>query len=279
MQKLPRFFSLFLFLVSMPVLAESAPRKELIDALKTNNARYFQNVSFDRLQAANQSDAKGNLLLDRVKYKFTPALIGGFRNKDTNVRKAIYRALRFPYYSKKYSRSPKDVLSIKEKWQQYLYAIIDAIHSYQEPDPDALQEFKSLESTYAFSLKEALQNKNYKALAAFSEKNFRTQNQNGKIHLVQSMGKVVIVPLIKAMGEKYCPKETKQLILQELAFAQVGGPEKLIQDIKAADGSTKSGAENRLRKAERLFLLADKEKDESIKKMIVSLATLYYPYK
>ena len=69
------------------------------------------------------------------------------------------------------------------------------------------------------------------------------------------------------------------MILQELAFAQVGGPEKLIQDIKMTDGRIKSGAENRLRKAERLFLLADREKDENLKKMIVSLASLYYPYK
>lgn len=248
--------------------------REIVGALRKGDSKYFAQVTYETLQKGNRMSSSGFTLLNRAKYRFTPALLGGFANSDAKIRKLVYRALQFPYYSKKYNRNPKDVLKIKNAWKNYLFSITARAYRQTETDKNAEQELFRLRKTYHFQLKDALFDGNYKAIATLDSNQFRQQNQGG---VVASLGKITIAPLIMSLGESYCSPETGQAIIEELKYKSLGGPKKLLQGKQVDKQKLQTIQQKLLSYSEKLFLIADKQKNKKVKQSIVALAALYYP--
>ncbi|MCB1158767.1 MAG: hypothetical protein H7A25_25215 [Leptospiraceae bacterium] len=282
--KIPVFFifSVFLlsFISSLPSETRLRPEeyRAIRTALKVKDKDFFKNIKKDFLEKGNLKGTQGFSLLERAKYKYTEALISGKDNPDPQIRAVLYRSLSFPYYTKKYNKSPKYVLLQNKEWKTYLQQILVLAYSTIETEEPAREALIELKKLYSYSLSECILHRLHLPLAHLSPEEFQKQNRIGNKSFISSQGKKAMVPLLNALSVKGALKETKILILEALRFQDRGGPENLISDVKLKD-EIKKKEENLLKKAERIFLLADTEKDPELKKMLLNLAILYYPYK
>lgn len=250
-----------LLLFNFTLIADS---KEFKKALTTGNAEYFQNITLEDFDAGNKVK-EGKSLITRTGLKTLPALAGALKNPDVNIRKKVYKEILFPHIFKDIDGTPAEMMSADKELTKYLEKIRAAIYSIEdETDKDADQAFKDVQKVYGYSLKEAIKMKVPKAIAVMDPEFFKKSNMEHEKTVIGRFGKRSIKTLVKALEYEKGNIETKKLIIEELAFKNFGGPEKVIPK-----------KETRVEKAELIFLVADKEKNSELQSLLTNLAEIY----
>ncbi|MCB1177189.1 MAG: hypothetical protein KDK36_06380, partial [Leptospiraceae bacterium] len=189
-------------------------QKTLKNALKRGNSDYFQKITKASLDTANAKNSKGRSVIQRYGIRAIPALIGGFSNPDVEVRKEIYRELLFPKTFKKLGDQPLRKLSKHPETKLFLSMIRDNVFNIKETDLEAEDLLNKVINRYNYSLREAINKRNYKSVALMSPDFFKESNAEHKLTVVGRFGKRAVKTLVKAIGYEKGSMETKQLILE-----------------------------------------------------------------
>ncbi len=255
-RKILKFETNFKFLVISTLLlgalfsssvALTPDQKNLKNALKKGNAEYFQTITKANLDASNTKNSKGMSIIQKFGIKSIPALLGAFDNKDVEVRKAIYRELLFPEFFTELGDKPLEKMSANTDYNLFLSMIRDKMLEANETDLEADALLLKVIDRYNYSLREAINKKNFKSVALMSPEFFKESNAKHEKTVVGRFGKRAVKTLVKAVGYDKGNIQTKFLILDTLLFPNTGGPEVVIPKLSV-----------RVKRAEELFIIADR---------------------
>jgi hypothetical protein len=254
--------SFFIFLIAL--YSQGSRKSSLREALEKGDSKYFEKVSLADLQSDNKSESEVKTLIAKFELNGIPALVGAFKNPDVEVRKLIYKELTFTSVYKDLRNSrPAQLLQDKD-WKPYLDKMRENIYSVEE-EGEAKELLDELIYIYGFSLKEAIRNKDAKAVAAMSPDFFKKSNEEDPKGVINRFKRHAVKTLVKAATQPKIHPDTRKQIIEALKFSSLGGPAKIMLKKKA-----------RVNRAEALFKLADNEKNEELKKDIIAVAESYY---
>jgi hypothetical protein len=191
-----------------------------------------------------------------------PSIIGAFDNQDADVRKLIYSELLFP----EIFTANNTLTSILENKEQKIWIeqLREKMFKAEEKDLAYQEVLDKVILQYNYNLREAINKKNYKSISYFTPEQFKTYNAQHEKTVIGRFGKASIKTLIKAIGEERISKQTKMLIIESLKFSNTGGISKVIPKQLT-----------RLKRAEDIYLIADKEKEPSVQNKLLDLAEIY----
>lgn len=260
MKQIFTIISIILFAFSL--YAESNTTNPIKIAIKKKDTDYFKKVSIEELKKWNLPNSAGKTVFERVKIKDLHALIGAFENPNNEVRLLIYTTLQFKDIQE---GTPLSVVKNDSSMTDTLNQFREAMYSKIEVDKNLNTKKYELIKIWGYTLEESIKEKKHKAIASFDVASFQKENlANGK-NLVASTGKLAVNPILFALQLDHIDLELKRVLIKELLFEKIGGPKAVV--IVGA---------NRLKKAERIFQIADKEKDPETKKMLIYLGEQYY---
>jgi hypothetical protein len=260
---------LFLFFVffSATFLFSQNKIKSIRDALKNNDSLYFQNIKQAELKEQNIIDKDGKSIIAKIEIAGVPALVGAFKNSDPEVRKIIYTELLFIHmFNDLKDITPVELISQDKELKSYLDKLREAIYSVEESETTvAYEPYKILFIQYGYTLKEAIKQKNSKAISMMSPEYFKRSNNMDTKGVVNRFKQHGVKTLISAIESPTIHIDLKKQIVDLLAYPTLGGPEKIITKKKI-----------RRARAESIFLTADRETDEDLKQRMILLAESYY---
>jgi hypothetical protein len=243
-------FLLIPFFLSSVIYSDSE-KKNFANALKRGNSEYFQSISLEKWKAGNKP-SKAQTPIQKYGIRSIPALSGGIINPNVDVRKAVYKELLFPSYFSSLGENPQRVMSRDKETKQYLDMIREKILAQTESDPEAESLQIQALQFYNYSLREAINIKNPRAIAYMSPDFFDKSNAEHEKTVIGRFGKRSVRTLVRALAVEKGDIKTKLKILDALMFTQMGGPEKVIPKMSI-----------RAKRAEELFLIADRLSDKS----------------
>ncbi|MDX1957119.1 MAG: hypothetical protein SFU98_01030 [Leptospiraceae bacterium] len=255
-------FLIFFGLLFTITEAISPEKKEVIQAIKENRLEYFKTVKPNTLSLAFKT--KSGTFSGKVGFSMLPFLISGLDNPELEARKIFYLELLFPEKLK--DRKSLDEFLQDPEFKSNVNALREKLFSLEEKDIAASELRTKLIRLYNFSLREAINKRNFVSISYFDAQQFKEENSKHEKTIIGRFGKTAIKPLIKAMNEDRMDKETKLQIIEALQFKNTGG----ISSVIKKDTT-------RLKRAEDIYLLADKEKDLEVQKKLVELAEVYMP--
>ncbi len=253
---------LFLFL-TFSIFASTT--KSIKQAIKDSDSSYFEKLSKQELDNALKENP--DTLIGKSEITSLPALVGVFKNPDGEVRKKIYEIMLYPEMFKDLKDvTVPELLSGDKELKVYLDKIRSAIYETNEPsDSIAISSYYALIDQYGFSLKEAIRTKNSKAISLMSDDFFKTSNSKDSKGIINRFKHHGVKTLITALSFPDISEGTKNQIIEALNYKDLGGPEKVVLKKRI-----------RQKRGETLFLQADAEKDEAVKKKLIDLAEKYY---
>ncbi len=240
-------FSIVSFLSS-----HSIEKKSFLNALKEENAEYFQNIDFEKWKEGNKPAKSGLTTVQKYGIKSIPALVGGISNPNVEVRKAIYKELLFPDYFSKLGDNPQQTLSQDPVTKKYLELVREKLLAKTETDPTVENLQLQALQYYNYSLREAINLKNPRAIAYMTLEYFEKSNAKHEKTVIGRFGKRAVRTLVQALAVEGGDLRTKMKILDALMFTEMGGPERVIPKMSV-----------RAKRAEELYLIADKLSNQS----------------
>ncbi len=160
-------------------------REKFIRALrdKRNGSRYFYFVSWKDFNAGNMGGKMSTINeVCRGNYDCIPPLLGGFMNKDLNVRKAVYRELTYLGYSKQGLKRHHDGRRYERMIQQNI-----ANNERKERDSTAKRYLMNFKNLFAMTVPEAVNARDVRGLATMSPQIFGRTNGYGKTTFISTM--------------------------------------------------------------------------------------------
>ncbi len=248
---LTKVFGIF-FTVSISVFSISSEKKEFLNAIKNGNSDYFKIISYNKWKTFNKSSKASLTPFQKYGIKSIPALIGGIQNPSAEVRKEVYLELEFPEFFRSLEMSPQKYAYVNSEWNELRNMIRPYIIDQKETEPELEKLRLKVLQKYNLSLREAINVKDFKAIAHMSPEFFDTSNAEHEKTVIGRFGKRAVKTLIKALAVEEGPILTKMKILDTLMFTGQGGPEKIIPKMTI-----------RAKRAEELFLIADKLEGKS----------------
>jgi hypothetical protein len=160
-------------------------RSKFIKALrnKRNGRNYFYYVSWKDFNGGNMGGKMSTINeICRRNYDCIPPLLGGFSNKDINVRKAIYRELSYLGYSKEGLKRHHD----GRKYEMLIKKNI-ANNERREKDRTAKRYLMNFKSIFSLTVPEAIKARDIRGLASMSPRIFGKTNGYGKTTYISSL--------------------------------------------------------------------------------------------
>jgi len=231
--------------------SNSLEKKSFLNALKQENAEYFQSIDFEKWKEGNKPNKSGLTTVQKYGIKSIPALVGGISNPNVEVRKSVYKELLFPDYFSKLGDSPQQTLSLDPATNRYLELVREKLLSKTETDPTAENLQLQALQYYNYSLREAINLKNPRAIAYMTLEYFEKSNAKHEKTVIGRFGKRAVRTLVRALAVEGGDLRTKMKILDALMFTEMGGPERVIPKMSV-----------RAKRAEELYLIADRLSDQ-----------------
>jgi hypothetical protein len=231
--------------------SNSLEKKSFLNALKQENAEYFQSIDFEKWKEGNKPNKSGLTTVQKYGIKSIPALVGGISNPNVEVRKSVYKELLFPDYFSKLGDSPQQTLSLDPATKRYLELVREKLLSKTETDPTAENLQLQALQYYNYSLREAINLKNPRAIAYMTLEYFEKSNAKHEKTVIGRFGKRAVRTLVRALAVEGGDLRTKMKILDALMFTEMGGPERVIPKMSV-----------RAKRAEELYLIADRLSDQ-----------------
>ncbi len=225
---------------------------------KKKGSRYFYFVSWKDFNAGNMGGKMSTIYeICNRNYNCIPPLLGGFMNKDINVRKAIYREMTYLGYTKQgLKRHPEG-----KRYERMIMQNI-ANNERRERDSRAKSYLMNFKSIFAMTVPEAVKARNTRGLATMSPQTFGKSNGYGKTTYISSQlqqrgarGQNVWNFLLDAASYSRGNVTTQQYIVGEMGQAVYLFPEPVKKNMA-------SRIKRRLRRI----------RDSRIKNMLSSLA-------
>ncbi|MCB1188798.1 MAG: hypothetical protein H7A23_06260 [Leptospiraceae bacterium] len=234
----------------------------LQSAIKNKDPEFFEKAEPNQLKTENQKDLE--TVVSHFGLESIPSLLGGFKNKNLQVRKTIYKTLLFKELYKK-EQLLSDIIERNEYLKPYLFLLRQLLDNVSETDVDSKHLIEQLKERYTISLREAIVTDDYLAVSQMKPEFLETSFNPETELIVKKMGKPALITLIQAIKQSNTDSKNKYFILKILKFESDKGPAQIIHL-----------ASERLEIAESLFLTADKERNSEVKNAIIEIAEMYY---
>ncbi|MCX7997749.1 MAG: hypothetical protein N3A69_02195 [Leptospiraceae bacterium] len=235
------------FFISLKLYSISPEKKEFLTAIETGNSEYFKNITIEKWKAFNKPSKSSLTPFQKYGIKSIPALIGGIQNPSPEVRKEVYLELLFPKFFSSLEMSPQKYAYANSEWNELRNKIRPFLIERKEPSPELEKLRLEVLQNYNLSLREAINSKDFKAIANMTPEFFDKSNAEHEKTVIGRFGKRAVKTLVKALALEEGPVATKMKILDALMFNGQGGPEKVIPKMTT-----------RAKRAEELFLIADR---------------------
>jgi hypothetical protein len=160
-------------------------RKKFVRALrdKRDGSRYFVIVSWENFNRGNMGGKMSTVHeICRRNYDCIPPLLGGFKNRDLKVRKAVYRELAYLGYSKEGLKRHHDGRRYERMIKQNI-----ANNERRERDSTAKRYLMDFKGVFSMTVPEAIKARDTKGLATMSPRIFGKSNGYGKTTYISSM--------------------------------------------------------------------------------------------
>lgn len=244
-----KLLTTFIILFSFP--SAQANPGDLLTAISRGDSNYFKKISYKDLIRSDRPHKKTSQI-QKHGIASLSALSGIFENPDPKSRRYVYKLL----FSLPVDEGKGNPESIKH-FRSRLFRV-------KENNSKNKLFLSHLYDRYNCSLREALLEKNYLAIARMSSGYFERSNRTMKKTAVGSLGGKSITTLLRALRFKETNSQTKEKIIESLYFKEIGGISSAIHKESL-----------KIKRSENILRLVDLEESDDIKLKLLDLSEAY----